>query len=301
MSMPEILLQTLDARKALATIVGSIALQEAAISHVLNAEGEKIQAAAGMTGATLGDLQDINNSAKAMINNIALFEDDLQHKLGTALTTLYPSGDLQIYFLDSSTLAPVDCQCVLCTLTNLASQKSSSFYAQGDTLTLNNLKPGTYNLNMVDACPDHEVNESNYTIFVDDNGNPYFDGSPVTDQDPAYIELSAAYSIAAQSADDTASAASPANAAQVDSQAIAADPEPVPTSVSAANPEPIASSTPHPTQSHVDLFNSQFNPDTKTQPDYQDIVKLLAAQSQSISAIANALGLPLDLVRSYLN
>jgi hypothetical protein len=89
--MPIIDLEDLDPRDALATIIGSIALEEAAISHVLNAEGEKIQAAVGITGATLGDLQSINTSVGKMVDTVASLEELLQSKLRTAMQSLYPT------------------------------------------------------------------------------------------------------------------------------------------------------------------------------------------------------------------
>ena len=189
MSMPDITLLEIDPRLALASIVASIALQEAAVSHVLNAEGEKIQAVVGLTGTTVEDLQNINLSVGGTVDSVALLEDVLQNKLRTALHALYPTATFTIHFVDSFTLAPVNCQCAWCTLTNLATGSSSTVYAQGDTLTLSGLKPGSYALHMLDACAGYAPNENEFDIEVDARGHVVFNGNPVTDESPAEIDL----------------------------------------------------------------------------------------------------------------
>ena len=188
MSMPDITLLEIDPRLALASIVASIALQEAAVSHVLNAEGEKIQAVVGLTGTTVEDLQNINLSVGGTVDSVALLEDVLQNKLRTALHALYPTATFTIHFVDSVTGEPVDCQCVLCTLTDLGTGEETTVHAIGDALTLTDLKPGSYTLEMIDACAGYEINATVFDIEVDAQGNAAFDGVPV-DEAPPVIEL----------------------------------------------------------------------------------------------------------------
>jgi len=192
MSMPDISLETINPRIALASVVASIALQEAAVSHVLNAEGEKIQAVVGMTGTTVGDLRAVNLSVGGTMDNIALFQDDLQNKLRTALLALFPAAQLTIYFIDSVSGVPVDCRCVLCTLLSYATGNTSTFYAQGDSLTLRRLTPGSYALHMEEACPGYTPNDTWFYIDVDARGNVAFNGAPVTNESPAIVVLNEA-------------------------------------------------------------------------------------------------------------
>jgi len=210
MSMPDITLEVIDPRTALASIVASIALQEAAVSHVLNAEGEKIQAVVGMTGATVADLQDINRSVGETVDNVALLEDDLQSKLRTALQGLYPTATLLIHFIDSLTYEPVNCQCLLCTLTDDATGDSATIYARRDILALPNLKPGSYTLHMIDACAGYAHNENVYDIYVDAKGDVMFNGAAVSDESPAVIEMDESASMAAAQAAVPAPVAAPA-------------------------------------------------------------------------------------------
>jgi hypothetical protein len=59
----------------------SVALQEAALAHIMNAEGEKMQAIIGMDNITSGDLLTLNKSVESMINAITRLEMMLQAKL----------------------------------------------------------------------------------------------------------------------------------------------------------------------------------------------------------------------------
>ena len=189
MSMPEIALLPIDPRLALANVVASIALQEAAVSHVLNAEGEKIQAVVNMPETTVGDLQDINASVAGTMDSVALLEDTLQNKLRTALHALFPTATFTIHFVESGTEDPVDCQCVLCTLTGPGTGgPTATLHAIGDALTLTGLRPGSYTLEMDAACLGYEINTTVFNIVVDAQGNATFNGVPV-DEVPPVIEL----------------------------------------------------------------------------------------------------------------
>ena len=69
--------------QAIADLVTSVALQETAISHVLNAEGEKLQAVVGMEGITAEQMLEINRSVTRLINAVSRLELMLQSKLTT--------------------------------------------------------------------------------------------------------------------------------------------------------------------------------------------------------------------------
>ena len=59
----------------------SIALEEAAISHILNAEGEKLQKAISMNHCSQKDLLDVNQSVENMVEKITKLEMVLKEKL----------------------------------------------------------------------------------------------------------------------------------------------------------------------------------------------------------------------------
>ena len=100
--MPHITLPPgISEENALANIIASIALEEAALAHIINAEGEKIQRVAGTfepegatgpllleTPATIEDMQAINDSVGDMMEIISNIEGSLHNKLRTILAVI---------------------------------------------------------------------------------------------------------------------------------------------------------------------------------------------------------------------
>lgn len=91
MSMPVIIPSTTTRTQAVTDLIESIALEETALSHILNAEGEKIQAAVAMTDVTTSELLCVNKSVEAMVNAISRLEMVLQAKLELVSCEICPS------------------------------------------------------------------------------------------------------------------------------------------------------------------------------------------------------------------
>ncbi|MEG2454037.1 MAG: hypothetical protein RSB20_04145, partial [Clostridia bacterium] len=68
MSMPVIIPGTTTTVQAINDLIESVALEETGLSHILNAEGEKIQAFVAMPGVTPDQLLAVNASVQATIN-----------------------------------------------------------------------------------------------------------------------------------------------------------------------------------------------------------------------------------------
>ncbi len=75
---PEI---TIDRDDVINLLLASIALEELGLAHILNAEGEKIQAVTGNTDASIEDLLEINRSVDRSLRNVIKKEMLLQFKL----------------------------------------------------------------------------------------------------------------------------------------------------------------------------------------------------------------------------
>ncbi len=81
MSMPVIKPSKVKRKQAITDLIASIALEEAALAHILNAEGEKLQAVIGMKSATKEDLLKVNKSVECMVKAITSLEMVLKSKL----------------------------------------------------------------------------------------------------------------------------------------------------------------------------------------------------------------------------
>ena len=85
MSMPVIECPCIDKCCAASAIMQSIALEEAALSHILNAEGEKLQKVICMPECTHKDLLCVNDSVANMVEKITNLEMVLKAKLELVL------------------------------------------------------------------------------------------------------------------------------------------------------------------------------------------------------------------------
>lgn len=80
MGMPKIECTNIDHCCAATSLIQSIALEETSISHILNAEGEKLQKAVSLS-CSHKDLIEINRSVEAMVEKITNLEVVLKSKL----------------------------------------------------------------------------------------------------------------------------------------------------------------------------------------------------------------------------
>ena len=81
MGMPVISHSTTSRRQAITDIVESVALQQTALSHILNAECEKLQRILGNKEASHQTILATNKSVEAMVGAITRLEMVLQSKL----------------------------------------------------------------------------------------------------------------------------------------------------------------------------------------------------------------------------
>ncbi len=88
MSMPKIDCYDVDKCCAAASLLQSIALEEAAISHILNAEGEKLQKMIAMPTCSPKDLLEANKSVENLVEKLTALEMVLQAKLELILPLL---------------------------------------------------------------------------------------------------------------------------------------------------------------------------------------------------------------------
>lgn len=81
MGMPVITSSSTTRAQAVTDIIQSVALEETALSHILNAEGEKIQKVVAMEDVATDVLLAVNKSVESMVNAVTKLEMVLQSKL----------------------------------------------------------------------------------------------------------------------------------------------------------------------------------------------------------------------------
>jgi hypothetical protein len=81
MGMPVITPGDGSREQAITDIIQSVALQEAALAHIMNAEGEKMQAIIAMEDVTAEQLLALNRSVVQMVSAVTRLEMTLQSKL----------------------------------------------------------------------------------------------------------------------------------------------------------------------------------------------------------------------------
>lgn len=81
MGMPIITSGTGSREQAITDLIQSVALQETALSHILNAEGEKMQAIIAMSSTTPEQMLLVNDSVNKLINAATRLEIMFQAKL----------------------------------------------------------------------------------------------------------------------------------------------------------------------------------------------------------------------------
>ncbi|MEG2098162.1 MAG: hypothetical protein RRY65_08350 [Pseudoflavonifractor sp.] len=79
--MPVITPGTVTHDQAVNDLIESVALQETGLSHILNAEGEKIQAFVAMAGVTPAQLLAVNLSVQQTIDAVTRLEMIMHSKL----------------------------------------------------------------------------------------------------------------------------------------------------------------------------------------------------------------------------
>lgn len=88
MSMPKIECTNIDKCCAASSLVQSIALEETAISHILNAEGEKIQKVPSLHTCDPDQILEVNRSVESMIEKVTSLELVLKSKLDLIMPIL---------------------------------------------------------------------------------------------------------------------------------------------------------------------------------------------------------------------
>lgn len=92
MGMPVIHHGTITREESVADIISSIATEESAIAHILNAESEKLQMVINNSAATADDLLAVNRSVKKAVDTVIRLELALKSKLELFQSVICQTG-----------------------------------------------------------------------------------------------------------------------------------------------------------------------------------------------------------------
>lgn len=93
MGMPVIQSSNTTRTQAITDIIQSVALEETALSHILNAEGEKIQKMVAMEDVAPEVLLATNKSVESMVHAVTRLEMILHSKLSVFQDCLCPQNE----------------------------------------------------------------------------------------------------------------------------------------------------------------------------------------------------------------
>ncbi len=91
MGMPVITPSPTTRRQSITDIIASVALEQAALSHILNAEGEKLQRVINTPNLSVQQLLAVNKSVQKTVASVTQLEMVLQSKLAMFGDCLCPA------------------------------------------------------------------------------------------------------------------------------------------------------------------------------------------------------------------
>jgi hypothetical protein len=185
-SMPIIEMDTIDMQVAMVNVIGSVALEETAVAHVLNAEGEKIQnflglsesAAPSAQESTAEQLIEVNQLAMNVVSGMNDIQRILYGKFSTMVKCLVPMPQMCFNFKYSN--VPAYGFNVVLTAPNFRPQ--TKLVPDSGVVCFDYVGPGLYDLELQDVDsgkypslstgPYHLNVIDKQTIYVlDDNGD----------------------------------------------------------------------------------------------------------------------------------
>lgn len=178
MGMPIITGSDVDRSQAITDLIESVALEQAALSHILNAEGEKLQAFVAMIEdetptITPEQLLEANASVTELVTSVSSLENHLQAKLALFSDSIRTS----FYFLKRITPSLDPLPGAGFELLQGGAQMATAISDINGVVYFRNILPGIYTLREVFAPADYEPEiDTTYTVTVLDDSSTTIEG-----------------------------------------------------------------------------------------------------------------------------
>ena len=182
--MPIIKLEPMSRDEALAGVVKSIALEQKALSHVIDAEGEKLQRIISLPNVTPTMMMEVNQSVSGLVGGAAGIEDALQNKLKYALSIMPEGATFTLKMQVFNTHLPVGG--TGWTLSSASGTRLSIVSKPGpgyEEITFTKVPEGTYELTET-TVPEGFEPAGVFTVYVDARNNATIRPGASDDPDP---------------------------------------------------------------------------------------------------------------------
>ncbi len=166
MGMPIIEGSSVERKQSVSDIIESVSLEQTALSHILNAEGKKLQAVIGMENITTEKLLSVNDSVKSMVDSITKLETILQSKLGLFGDTLRPPVLPSFYFIKKDSLTNKYVHGAEFELVSDGTVVATATSTKYGRVVFSNIAIGTYTLRESSPAPGYFPNTESYTVVV---------------------------------------------------------------------------------------------------------------------------------------
>lgn len=176
MSMPIIDSSTIEREQSVTDMIESIALEQTALSHILNAEGEKLQAIISMPDHTAASLLAVNKSVQRMVDAITKLEMHLHTKL-SLFDTILPPTSFFFYKLETDTLKALAGG--VFSLTDIEGNEiATATSAATGRVTFTGIPKGAYSLSETQPPEGYRPSLGMFPVEVKGRGNVTIVGMP---------------------------------------------------------------------------------------------------------------------------
>ncbi len=179
MSIPIIESSEIQREQSVTDIILSVALEQTALSHILNAEGEKLQAFIAMPDITAAQLLAVNRSVKSMVDAVSKLETHLHSKLNLFETVLQP---ISFSFLKLDTSTGRGLGGAVFALLDLEGEQIATATSRPDgRVTFFNVDKGNYTLTELQAPTGYYYGLGMFPVQVISRNNITIIGQPAAD------------------------------------------------------------------------------------------------------------------------
>ncbi len=177
MSMPKIVGSNISRKQSVTDVIASVSLEQTALSHVLNAEGEKIQKMLAIDGITRSELLRVNDSVTDTVDVISHLESMLMSKLRLFGDALMPPMPIKFTFYKRDITTSAGLSGAVFEITNSSGRVLETSTSLRGHVTFKKLYAGTYTLTETIAPLGYRMNTvTSFGVTISEDGQVTING-----------------------------------------------------------------------------------------------------------------------------